>query len=181
MFAQTLLSMCGIRTAKFPRRMAGKGVMLRCYRLTDVARLHRLVRADILLQANGMVVDEELPTFGAFYFWMRTTFPMLYVIEDTGYGRPRVVGCVGMYDLTIGHNLWISLAIFRPEDRRQGYGQRAVSLLLVGLARSRVCSKVYTDVLRTNTPSLQFFVRLGFVPERKGPDYIRLVKPIGQP
>jgi RimJ/RimL family protein N-acetyltransferase len=180
MFAQLLLSMCGISTAMFPCRMAGKGVILRCYRLTDVARLHRLVSADVLPQANGMVYEEP-PTFGAFYFWMRTTFPMLYVIEDTAHGRPRVVGCVGMYDLTIGHKLWISLAIFRPEDRRRGYGQRAVSLLLVGLARSRVFSKVYADVLRTNTPSLQFFIRLGFVPDRKGPDYIRLVKHIGQP
>jgi RimJ/RimL family protein N-acetyltransferase len=172
--------MCGIRTAQFPRRMAGEGVVLRGYRLTDLDRLHRLVSADVLLPANGMVYEKP-PTFGAFCFWMLTTFPMLYVIEDTDHGCPRVVGCVGIYDLTIGHELWLSLAIFRPADRRQGYGQQAVSLLLVGLARSRVVSNVYADVLRTNTPSLRFFVRLGFVPDRQGPDYLRLVKHIGPP
>ena len=179
MFARTLLSLCGISMARFPRRMAGKGLILRCYRLTDLVRLHRLISADVLLQANGMVY-EETPTFGAFCFWMLTTFPMLYVIQDTDHGRPRIVGCVGIYDLTIGHKLGVSLAIFRPEDRRQGYGRQTVSLLLVGLARHRVVSNVYADVLRTNTPSLQFFMRLGFMADRQGRDYIRLVKHIGQ-
>jgi RimJ/RimL family protein N-acetyltransferase len=120
-------------------------------------------------------------TFGAFCFWMLTTFPMLYVIEDMDHGRPWVIGCVGIYDLTIGHKLWLSLAIFRPADRRQGYGKQAVSLLPVCPARQRVVSNVYAAVLRTNTPSLRFFVRLGFAPDRQGPDYIRLVKHLGQP
>jgi RimJ/RimL family protein N-acetyltransferase len=179
-FVQTLLAWCGITTAKLPRRITGKSLTLREYRLTDLAQLYGLLRADVLLQANG-VVYTETPTFGSFCFWILTTFPLAYVIEVMADGGPRIVGFVGLYDLTLGRRLWVSVAIFQPEDRRQGYGKQALSLLLGGLARHRVVSKVYADVLRANTPSQRLFAQLGFVPERECADRIRLVKTVAQP
>jgi RimJ/RimL family protein N-acetyltransferase len=179
-FVQTLLGWCGITTAKLPRRITGKGLTLRGYRFTDLAQLYGLLRADILLQANG-VVYEKTPTFGSFCFWILTTFPLAYVIEVMADGGPRITGFVGLYDLTLGCRLWISVAIFRPEDRRQGYGKQALALLLGDLARCRVASKVYADVLRTNTPSRRFFTQLGFIPERECGDWVQLAKTIAQP
>jgi RimJ/RimL family protein N-acetyltransferase len=177
-FGRAMLARCGIRTARLPRRMAGTKVSLRWYRYADLGRLRRCMPAELLRQTNGAVCH-GIPGFGTFCYWMLTTFPLAYVIQLRDHGRPRDAGFVGVYDITLGHDLWVAVAIFQPRDRQQGYGQEACRLLLDSLTRHRVVSHVYADVLSTNVPSLRFFARLGFVPAREGPTYHRLVKPIG--
>jgi RimJ/RimL family protein N-acetyltransferase len=177
-FVRATLALCGIRTARFPRRMVGQKVILRWYRYADLGRWHRCMPAEILRQTDG-VVSQDIPAFGAFCYWMLTTFPLAYVIQVSDYGCLREVGFVGIYDMTLGRELWVSVTIFHPRDRRRGYAQEALSLLLDSLVRHRVVSRVYADVLRTNAPSLRFFARLGFVPLQEGPTYQRLVKRLG--
>ena len=174
MLAQTIGALCGRRRVRVPRQMTDGVVTLRCYRYTDLPQLYPLVHPEVVWHANGMV-QHETPSFTAFCLWMLTTFPLAYVIEVGEHSR-RSVGFVGIYNLTLGQHLWVSMAILQPADRRQGYGHRALSLLLANLAQHKVVDVVYADVLKTNEPSQRLCARLGFVPAGEEATRLRLVK-----
>jgi RimJ/RimL family protein N-acetyltransferase len=171
MLAQTLGVLWGPPSARFPRRMTDGVVTLRSARYIDLPRLYPLVQTDVLRRANG-ADHQGTPSFWAFCVWMRTTFPLAYVIEHSH----RVIGVVGLSKLTLGQHLWVSMAIFQATDRHQGYGQRALALLLASLAQSQVVEAVYADVLKTNTPSRRLCAHLGFVPVGADTTRLRLVK-----
>ena len=175
MLAQTIGALCGHHSAQCPRRMTDGVVTLRCSRYTDLPALYPLVQTDVLRQANG-VACHETPSFWAFCCWMLTTFPLAYVIDVGEHGRHRVIGFVGLSQLTLGQHLWISMAILQPADRGQGYGHRALALLLAGLAQYKAVGAVYADVLKTNIPSRRLCARLGFVPAGEETTRLRLVK-----
>jgi RimJ/RimL family protein N-acetyltransferase len=175
MLARTISALCGRHSAQFPRRMTDGVVTLRCARYTDLPALYPLVQTDVLRHTNG-VSSREMPSFWAFCSWVLTTFPLAYVIDVGEHGRHRVIGFVGLSKLTLGQHLWVSMAILQPADRGQGYGHRALALLLAGLAQYKAVGAVYADVLKTNLPSRRLCARLGFVPVGEETTRLRLVK-----
>jgi len=100
----------------------------------------------------------------SFWFWLRATFQAVFVMEVEERGRRRIVGFAGLYGMKIGRSLWLSLAVFDPKDRRQGYGKQTIGLLLEsfktqGVARafwSRFHGKIFRPYISSETLALGF-------------------------
>jgi ribosomal protein S18 acetylase RimI-like enzyme len=63
-----------------------------------------------------------------------------------------------------------SPTIFNPNDRRRGYGTKALELLLDLFQKNDAAEKVYAKVSKTNVTSLCFFRKLGFEVSRRYED-----------
>lgn len=153
--------MFGIKTARFERRIENCGFVVRIYRFKDLPVLYSLFNSEIFLKANG-VGHTAFSSLLSFCKWIIAAFRTVYVIEVEENHRRRVVGFAGLYDVKAGESLWMSLAIFNPDDRRHGYGQRAVKSILNSLQKNCAVKKVCVEILKTNLPSLCFFEKAGF-------------------
>jgi len=149
-----------VRIINFKPRIENCGLALRLYRLKDLPALLPLFTPEIFVEASGCEVKAN--SLLGFYKCLKTTFQVIYVIEIEESGGPRTIGFAGLYNMKIGKSLWLSLAIFKPRDRRQGYGTRALELLLDLLQKNGAAETVYAEVLKRNMPSLRFLRRLGF-------------------
>ncbi len=98
----------------------------------------------------------------AFWRWATTIFQVIYVIEAREAEGERAVGFTGLYNIVIGRSLWLSLWVFKPEDRRRGCGRQALGLILDYLQETRVAREMFAEVLRENISSFSFFKKLGF-------------------
>ncbi len=58
------------------------------------------------------------------------------------------------------------LAVFNPEERRRGYGEKALRLLLNLLQKNGAAATVYAEILKNNVPSLRLCIKLGFKVKR---------------
>jgi RimJ/RimL family protein N-acetyltransferase len=96
-----------------------------------------------------------------------TTFDVLYAIEAREDASKGTLGLIGLYDLHLGRDVGMSLAIFDPADRRQGYGSRAIGLLLRALGACGALETVFVEVLTVNAPAERFWRKLGFAAERE--------------
>jgi RimJ/RimL family protein N-acetyltransferase len=152
----------GIRTARFRGLMEEPGLAVRLYRFRDLTALCSLCKPEVFLAASGVRL-KACTSLVSFWRWMRTTFQAVYVIEveesNTAY---RIIGFVGIYKIQLGESLWLSLVLFDPKDRRRGYGERTLQLLLSSLQKDRVVKRVYGEVLAINTGSLRLLEKLGF-------------------
>ena len=145
----------------FKRRMEDSGLTLRQCRLRDLRILYSLFAPEISLEASGA----EFKGFGSsfsFARWLMVAFQAVYLIEVEESDEHRIIGFAGFYNMKIGRSLWLSLTIFNPEDRRKGYGRKAIELLLNSFGKSGAAETVYAGVLKTNEPSLRFLGKLGF-------------------
>ncbi len=93
---------------------------------------------------------------------MRRTFQLIYLIEIEENGTRRIVGFLGLYHMELGRSVTLSLTVFRPEDRRQGYGEKALALILNLLQDNGAAEVVYAEILKSNVPSLRLCRKLGF-------------------
>ncbi len=107
---------------------------------------------------------------------MKNAFHVIYVIENEEEGGPRIVGFAGLYDMELGRSLSLSLAVFNLEDRRQGYGEKALTVLLNLLNKNRAAEVVYAEILKSNMPSLRLCRKLGFKVKRLHQDTLLLEK-----
>jgi ribosomal protein S18 acetylase RimI-like enzyme len=87
----------------------------------------------------------------------------VYIIETQRIAGVRTIGFVGLYNVEIGQRLFMTIAIFTPENRQQGHGRQALELLLQSLRENGIVKTVSMEVLRTNLPSLSLCNKLGFV------------------
>ena len=149
-----------VKIINFKPRLENGGLTLRLYRLKDLPALLPLFTPEIFLEASGCVLKAS--SLLGFYKWLKTTFHVIYLIEIEENEGPRIVGFAGLYNMKMGKSLWLSLAIFNPRDRRQGYGTRSLELLLDLLQKNGAAETVYAEVLKRNMPSLGFLRRLGF-------------------
>jgi RimJ/RimL family protein N-acetyltransferase len=140
--------------------MESGGLTLRLYRLRDLAVLHSLFKREIFLEASG--AELKASSSLSFYRWIKSTFQIVYVIEVEEPDGRRIVGFVGLYNMRVGQGLWISFTIFNLKDRRQGYGTKALELLLNLLQKNGAAETVYAEVSKTNLASLCFLRKLGF-------------------
>ncbi len=157
--------------------MESGGLTLRLYRLRDLPVLHSLFKPEISLEAS----EAELKASSSlsFYRWIKSTFQVVYVIEVEEPDGRRIVGFVGLYNMTAGQGLWISFTIFNPKDRRRGYGTKALELLLDILQKNGAAERVYAEVSKTNLASLCFLRKLGFQASRRYEDSFVLEKDDG--
>jgi RimJ/RimL family protein N-acetyltransferase len=155
-----VFNLFAVRIANFKRRMENCGLALRLYRLSDLPMLRSLFTPEIFLETSGF--ELKVSSLLGFYKWLKATFQMVYVIEVEENGGRRVAGFAGLYNMKIGKSLWLSLTIFNPKDRKRGYGEQALELLLDLLQRNGAAETVYAEVLKTNVASLCLLRKLGF-------------------
>lgn len=151
----------GITLTKIPRSIGNGSLVLRSWRFKDLPVLYTLFTPEVFGKACG-IARRPFHFFFSFCTWIFTTFQIIYVIQVGESCERRIIGFVGLYNLEIGGSLQSSLAIFRPEDRRCGYGQQAFTLLLRALQSNRVVKTVSVEVLKANVASLRFWQKLGF-------------------
>lgn len=155
------LNLSGIRVISFKRRLEEGGLIVRLCRLRDLSILHSFITPQILPEAGGIGHRASGSLF-SFWIWLKSTFQMVYTIQLEEPESRRIIGFAGLYDMTVGKNSSLSLAIFDPADRRQGYGKQAVVLLMECLRKNGAARTVLVEILRKNVASLRFFTKLGF-------------------
>ena len=159
---RTVLKRLGIRTARFKGRMEDRDLALRLYRFRDLIALCSLCKPEVFLAASGVPL-QVFNSLASFWRWVRTTFQATYVIEvEESDNAHRIIGFVGIYKIELGQSLWLSLVLFDPKDRKRGYGQRTLQLLLSNLEEDRTVKRVCGEVLASNTASLRLLKKLGF-------------------
>ncbi len=107
---------------------------------------------------------------------MKGTFQVTYLIEIEENGGRRIIGFLGLYDLELCRKLRLSLAVFNPEDRGRGYGEKALTLLLNLLQENGAADVVYAEVFKSNLPSLRLCRKLGFKVKKLYHDRLLLEK-----
>ena len=160
-FIKRLSDLFWIKTARFQRNMKSTEISIRLYSLKDLYTLYSLFN-------QGNLINSDTTRYGVFNYLshfcrlMFNKFHVFYVIEVKEKDVSRIIGFMGLYNIVIGQTVFLSIAIFKPDDRRQGYGKGAIELLLNNLKKNNIVKSIYVEVLTTNEPSLCFFKGLGF-------------------
>jgi len=169
-----------VKIVNFKRRIESGPLTLRLCRLGDLRTLYSLFTPQIFPRMGSKSKSHSLFSF---YRWMKHTFQVIYLIEPSENGDTRIVGFVGLYDMELGRRLSLSLTVFNPEDRRQGYGEKALTLLLSLFQQNGAAELVYVEILKSNVPSLQLCRKLGFEVKTHNQDRVlfilRLVPRLG--
>ncbi len=147
----------GVKIVHFKRRMEAGPLTLRLCRLRDLRVLHLLFTPEVLPESKSRSIS-----LFSFYRWVKNTFQVIYLIEIEENARRRVIGFAGLYDIELGRKSRLSLAVFNPEDRGRGYGEKALTLLLRILQENGAAEVVYAEILKNNVPSLRLCKKLGF-------------------
>ena len=108
------------------------------------------------------------------------SFQVFYLVEIKAAARAPIIGFVGLYNLEIGRRVYLSVVLFDPEDRRQGYGRQVLTLLFNFFKEAAVAKEVRAEVFRSNVASLAFFQTVGFEVLADQGDQLLLVKALDQ-
>ena len=160
------LDALGLRAVRFKPVLIDKELSLRICRLWDLARLKTRFDPRLFLQAAGREIQPFRSLF-SFRKWLKSTFDLFYLIEIQEHGKQRITGFVGFYGVRAEEHLWMSLAVFDANDRRRGYGARAVELVCDFLRYETGIKRVFVEVAKENHASLSFFQACSFRPENE--------------
>jgi ribosomal protein S18 acetylase RimI-like enzyme len=130
-------------------------------RLRDLTALYPLFDTEIYPRTAGRagrVHDSWL----SFWRWLRRSFDVVYIARRREDDISRIVGYIGLYDLTLGCSLTLAMAVFAPADRRQGYGRQIVEVLCRYLREKGFVRDVFAEVSRNNAASLAFLKAVEF-------------------
>ncbi len=167
------MDLFGVKIVRFKRRLEAGSLTLRVCRLRDLAAFYSRWTPEIFPAA----VSENRPrSLFSFYRWLKRTFQAIYLIEVEENGERRMVGFAGLYHMDLGRSLSVSLAVFHPEDRRRGYGERALTLLLGLIQENGAAEAVYAEIFKNNVPSLRLCLKLGFKVKKLHQDRFLLEK-----
>jgi len=156
-FCQKLLKALSLRAVHFKPVLVDSELSLRIGRLWDLARLEARFVPELFLQAAGRQEGRPFRSLLRFRKWLKSKFDLLYLIEIQECPNRRMVGFLGFYGVRPDKRLWMSLAIFDAEDRRRGYGARAVQLVCDYLQHETGIRRVFVEVAKRNHASLAFF------------------------
>ena len=161
MFHRKFLNALGIQAVRFKAMLVDKELSLRICRLWDLPWLKRRFDAELFLVAAGR---EVMPfrSLVSFRNWLNSTFNLLYLIKIQEHGKRRILGFIGFYGFRAEDCLWMSLAIFDANDRRRGYGARAVQLVTDFLQNKTGIKRVSAEIAERNYASLAFFQACSF-------------------
>lgn len=174
-FIKALFDLFWIKTARFQRNMKSTEISLRLYSLKDLYTLYSLFN-------QGNLINSDTTRYGVYNYLshfcrlMFNKFHVFYVIEVKEKDVSRIIGFMGLYNIVIGQTVFLSIAIFKPEDRGRGYGKKSIELLLDSLKKYSVVETVCVEILKTNVASLNFFKKLGFEVYRQYKDRFLLEK-----
>ncbi len=168
------LDLWGVKIVHFRRSVKNGLLTLQLCRLRDLRILYSLLTPEIFPKAR--VCKGKPYSLFSFYRWLKRTFQVIYLIEVEEKEGRRMVGFAGVYDMELGERLSLSLTVFNPEDRNQGYGEKALTLLLNLIERNGAAKVVYAETLRSNVPSLRLCKKLGFEVKRHDQDRLLLGK-----
>ncbi len=150
--------------------LEGEGISLRPCGAKDLSCLRRLFDDSAFsLSRKGEKGFRSLPSFAK---WLVFTFQVVYLIDVDGALR----GFIGLYGMKPKEHVKLSIGIFNPEDRRRGYGTRALGLLLPYLQKKRLAEEVFVDVPKSEGGSLQFFKKAGFEVRGERDDVLLLAR-----
>jgi RimJ/RimL family protein N-acetyltransferase len=158
---KTLVKLIGIRTGRFRTRMEESGLALRLYRLGDLTALRSPCKTEVLSAGSGVRL-KAFSSLVSSWRWMHRTFQISYVIEVHENDFHRIIGFLGIYNMELGREFWVSLVLFDERDRGREYGQRALQLLMTSLQEDRIVKRVCGEILAGNTGSLRLLEKLGF-------------------
>jgi len=168
------LDLFGVKIVNFKRHTETGPLRLRLCKLRDLRTLYSLFTLEIFPEGQGS--KSKPSSLFSFYRWMKNTFRVIYLIEIEENGGRRIIGFVGLYDIELGRNLKLSLAVFNPEDRGRGYGEKAITVLLSLLHENGAAEVVYAEILKNNVPSLGLCTKLGFEVKSLSQDTLLLEK-----
>lgn len=155
------LNALGVRALRFDPLLKDKELSLRLCGLWHLKDLKTRFHPGLFLLAAGRDVRPFRSLF-AFLKWLKSTFDVFYRIEIRDRGERRVIGFVGFYSVRAEDHLWMSLAIFDANDRRRGYGVRAVELVCDYLRHETGIKQVFVEVAKRNLVSRSFFQACSF-------------------
>jgi RimJ/RimL family protein N-acetyltransferase len=170
-----IFNLFGIKVVGFKRRLEEGDLVLQFCRLRDLPALHSLITLEVFRQTASAESQTFCSPF-SFLKWVIRTFQVIYLIEVDENPGHRIIGFVGFYDMELGRSLRLSLTIFNPEERRRGYGEKALKLLLNLLQENGAAETVQAEILEENVPSLRLCTKLGFKVKRVYEDRFLLEK-----
>jgi RimJ/RimL family protein N-acetyltransferase len=142
---------------KVTASMKDDNLSLRPLRIFDGHFIHKALKDEICLKANGL----NRPTYSSWFsvwWWIKKTYSYSFCIELDS----RPVGFIGLYNLALGKSADISLLIFDETLRRQGYGTRSFKLFAKTLLKHSVVENIFVTVKTDNHKALSFWKKLGF-------------------
>ncbi|MGZ3535971.1 MAG: GNAT family N-acetyltransferase [Thermodesulfobacteriota bacterium] len=162
-----------MKIVHFKSQIRSGPLTLRLCRLGDLRILHPLLTSEIF---PTLISRSKPRSLFFFHSWIKRAFQVIYVIEVKENDGHRMIGFVGLYDMELGRSLNLSLTIFNLEDRKRGYGEKALSLLLSLLQENNAAEVIYAEILKSNVPSLRLCRKLGFKINKLYQDRILLEK-----
>ena len=148
-FIKSLFDLFWIKTARFQCNMKSTEISLRLYSLKDLYTLYSLFN-------QGNLINSDTTRYGVFNYLshfcrlMFNKFHVFYVIKAKEKDVSRIIGFMGLYNIVIGQTVFLSVAIFKSDDRRQGYGKGAIELLLNNLKKNNIVKSIYVEVSSAN-------------------------------
>ncbi len=91
-------------------------------------------------------------------FVLSRIFKWVYLISEKG----KKVGILGAYTWEPGNHAFITMVIWKPEDRSKGSGTRAIGLITRELSTRNLCREFFVEVKKTNTRGINFWKKNGF-------------------
>ncbi len=150
-----------IKTVTFRHRIKNSVISLRRYSLKDLPYLYSLFNRENPPDSD-LTQNRPFGSFFSFCKWIFASFQVLYLIEVLENGERRIVGFIGLYKMIIKNSVWLSVAVFKPDDRGRGFGKKAILLLLDYLRLNGIIERVCVEILQNNLTSLSLFKDLGF-------------------
>jgi len=142
---------------KIPRYMKDGNLRLRPLRILDGPFISNGLKDGTVWTANG--ADRLLDSSWFSIWWLiKKAHDCPFCIELDS----RPIGFIGLYDLTPGETVHISLVVFDRTLRGKGYGTRAFCLLAWNLQKYAVVKRIMAMVKRYNHPALSFWKKVGF-------------------
>ena len=137
--------------------MSDDNIKLRPLKIFDGHFIHRALKDEIGLKANGLNRLTNSSWFSV-WWWIKKTYSYSFCIEMDS----RPIGFIGLYNLVLGKSADISLLIFDETLRWQGYGTRSFKLFARSLRRHSVVENIFVTVKTDNHKALSFWKKLGF-------------------
>jgi len=137
--------------------MSDDNIKLRPLKIFDGHFIHRALKDEIGLKANGLNRLTNSSWFSV-WWWIKKTYSYSFCIEMDS----RPIGFIGLYNLVLGKSADISLLIYDETLRWQGYGTRSFKLFARSLRRHSVVENIFVTVKTDNHKALSFWKKLGF-------------------
>jgi RimJ/RimL family protein N-acetyltransferase len=156
-----------------PAYIAGDDIRLRTLKISDGPFVNGMLHDEDIMKSCGLN-NPVSQSWLSVWWWIRKNFTPSYCIE---YG-PRTIGFIGVYRLTPGSSVELSLVISDKVMRRRGYGSRAFELLSEDMRRRSLAREAFVRVRSDNPGAVSFWKKLGFSERKVEDDTIIMSRPL---